>query len=130
MSDASKRIFFQAWGITRIMNCAEEHSKHQYPVDLPLVCIPLEDDAYCAAESQIVAAAGQLQDWVSKGEKVFVHCKAGISRSPTVVMAWLIAYQKYSFDDAWCKVVKARPIVRPNPHFVGILKLMAEPVKN
>lgn len=130
IEDASSAVFFEAWRITRILNCADEHANHKYPTHIPKVCIPLEDDEYPAAESQILAAAGQLEDWTRQGERVFVHCKAGVSRSPTVVMAWLIAYRKYSFDDAWCKVVKARPFVYPNKHFIGILKGMANHAKN
>ena len=126
MTDASSDLFFRAWSIQRILNCAEEHAGHQYPCDLPKLCVPLEDDEYPAAESLVLNAAGKLEEWTRQGLVVFVHCKAGISRSPTIVMAWLILYKKYSFDDAWTTVVKARPFVRPNPSFVKILKSLGK----
>jgi atypical dual specificity phosphatase len=122
MGNASSELFFRAWKITHILNCAAEHISHKYPAELPSVCVPLEDEKHPAAESLILTAAGKLEEWVKQGYRAFVHCKAGISRSPTVVMAWLITYRGYSFDDAWCKVVKARTMVYPNPYFVQILK--------
>lgn len=122
MGNASSDIFFRAWKITHILNCAEEHRTHKYPVDLPVVAIPLEDDSHPAAESLILTAAGKLEEWTKEGGSVFVHCKAGVSRSPTVVMAWLMVYKDFSFDDAWCKVVKCRTCVYPNPFFIKLLK--------
>ena len=126
MENASSELFFRAWGITRILGCAVEHINHRYPSTAPSIIIGLEDDEYPAAESQLMVAAGQLEQWINQGHRVFVHCKAGISRSPAVVMAWLIRYKNYSFDDAWCTVVKARQIARPNPHFIKILKGLEE----
>jgi atypical dual specificity phosphatase len=126
LENASSDLFFRAWKITHILNCAVEHGSFQYPNQLPTIYVPLEDDEYPAAESLILNAAGALEEWTKKGHVVFVHCKAGVSRSPTIVMAWLMVYKNYSFDDAWTSVVKARPYARPNSGFVKILKSLSD----
>eukprot|EP01106_Pelomyxa_sp_JSP_P013444 TRINITY_DN4019_c0_g2_i1.p1 TRINITY_DN4019_c0_g2~~TRINITY_DN4019_c0_g2_i1.p1 ORF type:complete len:157 (+),score=46.47 TRINITY_DN4019_c0_g2_i1:70-540(+) len=55
--------------------------------------------------------------------KVLVHCGAGISRSPTVVIAYLMWKLNLSFNDAYAKVLAARPYIEPNSGFVQQLKL-------
>ncbi|XP_033103497.1 dual specificity protein phosphatase 1B-like isoform X2 [Anneissia japonica] len=45
---------------------------------------------------------------------VLVHCFMGISRSSTIVAAYLMKNEKISFDDALTSIRKARPQARPN----------------
>ena len=56
--------------------------------------------------------------------KVFVHCKEGISRSATIVIAFLMRSKqfKFRFDEALKYVQTRRPIVDPNPGFRNQLK--------
>lgn len=51
------------------------------------------------------------------GKKVFVHCVAGVSRSPTVVIAYLMVSRKMSYDQALAFVQERRPVVNPNHGF-------------
>ena len=47
---------------------------------------------------------------------------AGISRSSTVIIAYLMKYRKMSMDDALDLVVLARPVAQPNAGFLLKLK--------
>ncbi|KXN86573.1 Dual specificity protein phosphatase 15 [Leucoagaricus sp. SymC.cos] len=58
--------------------------------------------------------------------KVLVHCLMGISRSATVVSAYLIATQKMTGADAIAYVQKKRPIVCPNLGFRQQLDIFAD----
>ncbi|CAG9759999.1 unnamed protein product [Ceutorhynchus assimilis] len=51
-------------------------------------------------------------------ENVLVHCNAGVSRSASVVMSYLIVQNKLSFKNAYELVKKARPCIRPNDGFM------------
>lgn len=51
-----------------------------------------------------------------------VHCMAGISRSTTLLIAYLIRYKGMKSDDALHYVRARRSIINPNPGFWNQLK--------
>lgn len=53
---------------------------------------------------------------------VLVNCRAGISRSPTILIAYLMRRFNLSFDDAIQYVILCRPIVKPNDGFITQLQ--------
>ena len=58
---------------------------------------------------------------VKKDGKVLIHCQAGISRSPTIGIAFLMKMNKLSFNDAFSLVKEKRPIIEPNLAFIQAL---------
>lgn len=59
---------------------------------------------------------------LNKGS-VLVHCVAGISRSATMVLAYLMKYLKMNLKDAHTHVKSRRPFIRPN---LGFWKQLVE----
>jgi len=57
----------------------------------------------------------------ANGSAVLVHCRAGISRSPTVVLAYLMQREGMSLNDAYTVLKRVRPCVSPNLDFMGQL---------
>jgi protein-tyrosine phosphatase len=53
-----------------------------------------------------------------KSTNVLVHCYAGISRSTTIVLAYLIYKYKWTLAEALRTVSSIRKIVCPNPGFM------------
>lgn len=64
------------------------------------------------------------------GRCVFIHCNAGISRSPTIIIAYVMKYLKMSFVDAFELVKKARISINPNAGFISQLKDYENHLKN
>ena len=54
--------------------------------------------------------------------KTLVVCTAGISRSATICIAYLMRYEGLSLDQAHAKVKAARRFVKPNPGFMRFLE--------
>lgn len=54
--------------------------------------------------------------------KLFVHCEVGVSRSATLVIAWLMKTEGLSFFDALCRVRAKRIRVLPNIGFASQLQ--------
>ena len=54
----------------------------------------------------------------SKNSAVLVHCLAGVSRSVTVTLAYLMHSQGLSLNDAFTLVRDHKPDVSPNFHFM------------
>lgn len=71
-----------------------------------------------------------IHDAMQKGGgAVLVHCNRGISRSCTLVMAYLIWSKGQTADDAFVQLRKARPICDPNLGFRCVLKEWEEQVQ-
>jgi protein tyrosine phosphatase (PTP) superfamily phosphohydrolase (DUF442 family) len=54
----------------------------------------------------------------TKTNNVLVHCSAGISRSPTLVLAYMIKKYHMKLDEAFNKMRQLRQIVDPNVSFI------------
>nr|CCA23229.1 conserved unknown protein putative [Albugo laibachii Nc14] len=57
--------------------------------------------------------------------RILVHCNKGISRSVSLVVAYVIKYHGLSYDEALSLVKKKRPIASPNTTFLNQLRAYA-----
>jgi len=65
----------------------------------------------------------QLMDsYICENKTVVVNCYAGISRSSTIVIAYLIAKNKWSLEESINFVKSRRIIVNPNDGFINQLR--------
>jgi len=53
-----------------------------------------------------------------KGGKVIVHCQVGKSRSVSMVIAYMILYMGYTYNQAYSHIKINRAIANPNYGFV------------
>ena len=63
---------------------------------------------------------------IEGNDKIFVHCAAGMSRSPTIVVAYIMWKKKLSLNNAIKFVKEKRPIISPNDNFMNQLKIFEE----
>jgi protein-tyrosine phosphatase len=127
MNYARDDNFLKENKITHILNCATElfpHTETYNAIKLKgYYKINLIDTPNAPfAEDYIRDGANKLNMWLEKGNVVYVHCVAGISRSPSVIIAYLMIYKQISYSAALNHVKKQRNIVNPNDGFVKILQ--------
>lgn len=55
------------------------------------------------------------------GAKILVHCQAGVSRSATITIAFLLQHSRMTMTDAYRFTKSKRQIISPNFNFMGQL---------
>lgn len=81
-------------------------------------------------KEDIISHLDETYDFISSAilarEAVLVHCYFGVSRSATVVIAYLMRRYNLSYREAVEKARYSRSLVCPNPGFVTQLRLYGE----
>lgn len=63
-----------------------------------------------------------IENSISNGGKVYVHCRAGISRSASIVCSYLIKKNNWTYEESIKFMINVRKIVCPNIGFKEQLK--------
>eukprot|EP01084_Bolivina_argentea_P247092 413415_1 len=119
-------------GITHIVNMTTEvECAFRYDEELShikyLQCKIL-DDAYTDIDQLFEKCVNFIDKAFNENDtnKCLVHCVAGVSRSSTIIIAYLMKMKKMKYDDALDYTIKRRRIVNPNPGFRRQLKSWEE----
>lgn len=67
-----------------------------------------------------------IDEVVNIGKKIYVHCKNGHGRAPTMVMAYLIQKKHKSYNEAFSIVNEARPTMHLDEAQKDFLKTLAK----
>lgn len=65
-------------------------------------------DGYAPTQEQLDIGTSIINEAVCKGKSVYVHCKNGHGRSPTMVAAYLVRYARYQVGEAINLIRKKR----------------------
>jgi len=82
--------------------------------DVQYLCIEVEDSPNQDLRQHFHDAITFIHDARCNGGQVLVHCMAGVSRSTTVVLAYLLTVTELCFEDLLTAVRHMRPCVSPN----------------
>ena len=73
----------------------------------------------------LIKGADFMDNEIENGGKVYVHCRQGLGRGPTMAMAYLIKKGK-TFDEAYDMIRKVRIFINPQRSQVEMLKKLEE----
>ncbi|KAI0724975.1 protein-tyrosine phosphatase-like protein [Fomitopsis betulina] len=125
-SAASNKPFLEANTITHVLSIGSTPASKVDGVVYHRLSL---NDTATSLLSKVTDEACRMIDGAvsSKGKgggkgKILVHCSAGISRSPSLVVAYLMKSRGMSLKEALGQVARARPQVSPNPGFLRQLK--------
>jgi protein-tyrosine phosphatase len=69
----------------------------------------------------LIRGAKFVTDEIKGGGKVYIHCRQGLGRGPTMTIAYLIS-TGLTYEDAFALVHKVRPFINPRPGQIERLK--------
>ena len=98
---------FRKLGISVELNLSRENNELP-PKDIETyLWIPVTD-GYTPSQEQLQMGTSLMNTAISAGKNVFVHCKNGHARSPTLVVAYLVKYNGMSLEDALRLITQKR----------------------
>lgn len=80
--------------------------------------LPISDSSHSPISSHFAAAHEFIEQARKENKKVVVHCEVGMSRSPTIVISYLMKYKNINLREAYNLVKSRRPIIQPNVGFI------------
>ncbi|TVU18225.1 hypothetical protein EJB05_34314 [Eragrostis curvula] len=114
---AKNRDILRKNGITHVLNCVGFVCPEYFKSDLIYRTLWLQDSPTEDITSILYDVFDYFEDVREQGGRVFVHCCQGVSRSTSLVIAYLMWREGQSFDDAFQFVKAARGIANPNMGF-------------
>ncbi len=115
-------------GIEAVVDLRGEASEtnNVWPPTVEVVRLALQDHGSPTAE-ELQQAAETASQLMRRGLEVFVHCQAGLERSPTVACATLLL-QGWPLTEAYRRVTATRPGARPTDGQLLALRQLAETI--
>lgn len=118
--DSSNLTQLRKMGVTAVLNVSHNCPNH-FESLLDYKCIAVQDSYQADLLSKMEAAIEFIDSVKAKNGCVFVHCHAGISRSATISISYIMKTMNWELSRAYEFVKQKRPCISPNLHFMGQL---------
>ncbi len=115
--DRLKREF----GITAVLNLQSDddddhlgldwptHERHYRRAKMTAVRVRIQDFDQDDLRTSLPACVRELSGLIHAGHTVYVHCTAGVNRSPSVVIGYLLWVREWGLDEAVEHVQRCHP---------------------
>eukprot|EP01054_Gregarina_sp_Poly1_P004661 Gregarina_sp_Poly_1__4660@NODE_248_length_10720_cov_80_438937_g214_i1_p1_GENE_NODE_248_length_10720_cov_80_438937_g214_i1NODE_248_length_10720_cov_80_438937_g214_i1_p1_ORF_typecomplete_len1276_score198_18DSPc/PF00782_20/2_6e28CDKN3/PF05706_12/5_7e05Y_phosphatase/PF00102_27/0_00039Gelsolin/PF00626_22/3_3e02Gelsolin/PF00626_22/0_32Gelsolin/PF00626_22/1_4e03Init_tRNA_PT/PF04179_12/0_02Y_phosphatase2/PF03162_13/0_076_NODE_248_length_10720_cov_80_438937_g214_i11553982 len=123
---ASSLDILQTHKVTHIVNSAGDTCPNYFPGKFHYLTFVLQDSRLTneTLEAVLFPALDFMQNAIESGGRLLVHCREGVSRSCTLVCAYLMCTQQLTFQSALDHVRSVREMCNPNTGFTfTLLKL-------
>ncbi|KAJ8367601.1 hypothetical protein AAFF_G00314510 [Aldrovandia affinis] len=119
--DVLSKDLMQCNQIAYVLNASNTCPKPDFVPESHFLRIPV-NDSFC---EKILPWLDKSVEFIEKAKasnaRVLVHCLAGISRSATIAIAYIMKRMNMSLDEAYRFVKEKRPTISPNFNFLGQL---------
>eukprot|EP01121_Diplochlamys_sp_Union-15-3_P012319 TRINITY_DN3678_c0_g2_i1.p1 TRINITY_DN3678_c0_g2~~TRINITY_DN3678_c0_g2_i1.p1 ORF type:complete len:158 (+),score=14.10 TRINITY_DN3678_c0_g2_i1:11-484(+) len=120
--NANNIIDLVNYDIGYIINVGDVKSSAKYPENIKTLYRPLSD----FGNSDLVSVFDecfQIFDEAKKNnKKVLIHCVAGVNRSVSVLIAYLMQHKKWKLKEALQFVKEKRSYISPHPGYIRQLQ--------
>ncbi|NXA82698.1 DUS16 phosphatase, partial [Thryothorus ludovicianus] len=128
--DVLNKELMQQNDIGYVLNASNTCPKPDFIPESHFLRVPV-NDSFC---EKILPWLDKSVDFIEKAKasngRVLVHCLAGISRSATIAIAYIMKRMDMSLDEAYRFVKEKRPTISPNFNFLGQLLDFEKKLKN
>lgn len=128
--DVLNKELMQQNDIGYVLNASNTCPKPDFIAESHFLRVPV-NDSFC---EKIFPWLDKSVDFIEKAKasngRVLVHCLAGISRSATIAIAYIMKRMDMSLDEAYRFVKEKRPTISPNFNFLGQLLDFEKKIKN
>ncbi|XP_019690088.1 dual specificity protein phosphatase 16 [Felis catus] len=128
--DVLNKELMQQNGIGYVLNASNTCPKPDFIPESHFLRVPV-NDSFC---EKILPWLDKSVDFIEKAKAcngcVLVHCLAGVSRSATIAIAYIMKRMNMSLDEAYRFVKEKRPTISPNFNFLGQLLDYEKKIKN
>jgi len=117
--------------VVSVVTVSELGDTYPYPPNVNHLNLPIDDEI----SSNMARYFDHAIKWIKKAMdedesvNVVVHCMCGISRSPSIIIAYLMATQGMSLSDSLSHIKAKRKISCPNSGFMDQLTEYEEKLK-
>lgn len=106
----------------RILNLKDTHYS-DHPKGIKFLHIPMSD----YGDSDVFEVGKSCFSFIDSARKnnenILVHCRGGLNRSPTIVIAYLMVKLKMTLNEAYYLVKNKREKITPHKNYIDQLKL-------
>ncbi|XP_051511576.1 dual specificity protein phosphatase 10-like [Myxocyprinus asiaticus] len=129
--DAQDLEQMQRMNISYILNVTTHLPLYHYDLGLfNYKRLPASDSNKQNLRQYFEEAFEFIEEAHQAGRGLLIHCQAGVSRSATIVIAYLMKHTWMTMTDAYKFVKSRRPIISPNLNFMGQLLEFEEDLNN
>ncbi|XP_028250121.1 dual specificity protein phosphatase 16 isoform X2 [Parambassis ranga] len=128
--DVLNKDLMQQNDIAYVLNASNTCPKPDFIPESHFLRVPV-NDSFC---EKILPWLDRSVEFIEKAKasnaRVLVHCLAGISRSATIAIAYIMKRMGMSLDEAYRFVKEKRPTISPNFNFLGQLLDFEKKIKS
>ena len=112
ISTATNRELLKENGITHVIDVLS-HKFEPFPEDFEYLFMHAYDATHWDLTFSFPVSNLFIKEAIKKGGKIYVHCMAGVSRSVSVVLAYMMSLSEEDVYILLEKIKETRPIAQP-----------------
>lgn len=113
--------YIKEFNLKWILNLKETHFS-KAPKNVNFLHVPMSDYGDSNIKEIAQQCFGFIESALNNGENILVHCRGGLNRSVTILIAFLMVSQDMTLRDAYHLVKRQRDKVSPHKRYIEQLK--------